>query len=166
MAAGATQADCVLEVGAGTGAITRVLAQRVPVSKLVIIEPNQSWAAGLRAQFPRATVHAAMLHELEHVLQSLPKRTKVVSSLPFRSLPADVLGPTLGVLLPFLQSSPGRELTQFSYQPRPPFRAPEGMRWKLQNVVLANLPPAGVWELHAVGPAGGAISPQTASPAP
>jgi phosphatidylethanolamine/phosphatidyl-N-methylethanolamine N-methyltransferase len=147
MAYGVGRADCVLEIGAGTGAISRALAG-TGSRRLVLVEPNERWAAGLQQRFPDAAVHAASLAELApELLGALPDRTWILSSLPFRSLPDEVGDQARGILLNLLRRSPERRLVQFSYQPRPPFEAPADMVWKLRNVVLCNVPPAGVWEL-------------------
>lgn len=148
MTQGADAADQVIEVGAGTGAITRVLARRVPQERLVIIEPNLKWAQGLARQYPMATVLPATVQEAAGQLLALPERTTILSSIPFRSLPAAIARGAREALIGMVRESPRRSLVQFSYQPRPPFEEPSDMVWKLRKVVVQNIPPAGVWELH------------------
>lgn len=141
-------ADQVIEVGAGTGAITRVLARQVPQDRLIIVEPNAVWASGLARRYPRATVIPATIQAAACRLQGLPERTAILSSIPFRSLPAEIGRGAAEALVELVRESPRRSLVQFSYQPRPPFKEPEDMVWKLRKVVVQNIPPAGVWELR------------------
>lgn len=148
MVQGADDAEQVIEVGAGTGAITRVLARRVPQARLVIIEPNPRWAQGLARQYPEARVLQTSVQGAAEQLQALPDHTRILSSIPFRSLPAAIALDARETLIGMVRESPRRSLVQFSYQPRPPFEAPADMVWKLRKVVVQNIPPAGVWELH------------------
>lgn len=148
MTHGAEGADQVVEVGAGTGAITRVLVGRVPQERLVIVEPNIRWAQGLARQYPKATVLPTPVQEVASQLQALPERTLILSSIPFRSLPAAIAREAREALVGMVRESPQRSLVQFSYQPRPPFEEPTDMVWKLRKIVIQNIPPAGVWELR------------------
>ena len=75
----------ILEVGAGTGAITRGLLRRVPEEQLVIVELDEELCRWLRQRFPRAIVLCGDATELAHLL---PERCRngniaaVISGIP------------------------------------------------------------------------------------
>ena len=77
----------VVELGAGTGAITRALLRHgVPPPKLIVVERSRLLANQLRRRYPRITVAEGDAAHLASHLQSQPVRA-VVSGLPLRSLP-------------------------------------------------------------------------------
>lgn len=147
MAEGAEAFDAIVEVGGGTGAITQALANRNPEARLVVFELSEQLADGLHARFPRAQVVAGAFHENVSVLHDLPPKTVVVSALPFRSLPARIVRPTVEALADVLRVDQARRLVQFSYRLRVPFAAPADFVWRRVCTVWRNAPPASVWEL-------------------
>jgi phosphatidylethanolamine/phosphatidyl-N-methylethanolamine N-methyltransferase len=149
MARHASGADVLVELGAGTGIITAELARQHPAIPLVAFEQDQTLASRLREQFPQAKIIAACFHTRIDVLCDLPERAVFVSSLPFRSLPANIAIPTIKALHGLLLNARKRRLIQFTYQPRAPFEAPAGLYWQRYTTVWRNAPPAGVWELTA-----------------
>ena len=142
-------ADCVVELGAGTGSITNELAKKYGEHNLVVYEPSKNLSKDLERKFPSAKIVGATLHDGAESLNDLPANSIMVSSIPFRSLTAKDKKLTISVISNFLLESPSRRLIQFSYHPRKPFQAPEGYHWDFKKVVFINTPPAGVWELHA-----------------
>jgi phosphatidylethanolamine/phosphatidyl-N-methylethanolamine N-methyltransferase len=142
----------LIELGAGTGAVTAALQEARPHVPLQVVELEPDLAARLRRRFPGVPVHCAAAHEVLHALRAAPKATVVVSSLPFRSLPEPLRSKTLRALLDFLEVHPSRSLVQYTYQPRAPFELPANsrLRWRLLEVIWRNLPPAGVWMLQRV----------------
>ncbi|TCK84048.1 phospholipid N-methyltransferase [Paraburkholderia sp. BL9I2N2] len=148
MAEGAEAFDAIVEVGGGTGAITQALANRNPEARLVVFELSEQLADGLHARFPRAQVVAGAFHENVSVLHDLPPKTVVVSGLPFRSLPARIVRPTVEALADVLRADQARRLVQFSYRLRAPFAAPADFVWRRVCTVWRNAPPANVWELQ------------------
>lgn len=150
MAREAEGADALIELGAGTGAVTAALREADPGRPLLAVELQPHLAAGLQRRFPDVDVACAPAHEVlaeQHAQASAD--TVLVSSLPFRSLPEPLRGTTLAALLGFVESHPARRLVQYTYQPRAPFELPQGspLAWSLREVVWGNLPPAGVWVL-------------------
>lgn len=138
-------AECILEVGAGSGAITRgLLSLNRPI---VALERDNHLASQLRHRHPEVEVIAKPLEDCSSLLDRLPARTCVVSSLPFRSLPPAVGDALSDVLSRFLSRAPTRKLVQFSYVPQKPFVACHGLRWRLAAHVLRNVPPAFIWTL-------------------
>jgi phosphatidylethanolamine/phosphatidyl-N-methylethanolamine N-methyltransferase len=151
MACHADGAQAIVELGAGTGIITAELARRFPGTPLLVFEQNPVLANRLHGRFPHTTIIGACFHTRTDLLDQLPKHAVFVSSLPFRSLPLAIKLPTIRTLQRLLLAAPQRRLVQFTYQPRPPFKAPAGLIWRRCATVWRNAPPAGVWELLASG---------------
>lgn len=150
MTAQAEHADLLVELGAGTGAVTRALRESHPHVPLVVVEAEPRLAEHLRRNFPEADVRAQWAHDVLDGLVDAPSQTVIVSSLPFRSLPKTVRNRTVKAVCDFLTSDPLRRLVQFTYQPRPPFELPPhfDLRWHRASMVWRNAPPAGVWVLQ------------------
>ncbi|MBX3651440.1 MAG: hypothetical protein KF771_08695 [Burkholderiales bacterium] len=147
MARHAGASNALVELGAGTGTITRELVRQHPGVPLILFEQNSTLASRLHSHFPHAEIIAECFHQRADRLAQLPERAVFVSSLPFRSLPADIAIPTISALQQLLSGHPQRRLIQFTYQPRAPFRAPAGLAWRRYVTVWRNAPPAGIWEL-------------------
>ena len=81
----------IIELGAGTGAITAALLhQKNPQHELIVIERSAKLAEHLIRRFPNVSViqgDAGHLHQLLDQYASIPVQA-IVSSLPLRSLPA------------------------------------------------------------------------------
>ena len=78
----------VIELGAGTGSITRALFEiRHRMTELIAVEKTPELAVRLRQKFPGMRIHVHCASEVERL--SLPRHSNLtlVSSLPFRSLP-------------------------------------------------------------------------------
>lgn len=149
MARQALGAELVVELGAGTGPVTEALLAACPQTPIVVVEMQDRLAHHLRRQFPTLDVRQTTAESALETLADAPARTTLVSSLPFRSLPPDVARNTRQSIARFLLADPARKLVQFTYQPRAPFRAPEGLAWHFVGTVWRNAPPAGVWTLQA-----------------
>jgi phospholipid N-methyltransferase len=138
--------EAIVELGAGAGSITRWLATDHPLTALTVIERSPGMARRLERSWPRARVHAGCVHERADCLHAQPPRAVAVSSLPFRSLPADLARPTIAELQHFLLAHPERRLVQYSYGLREPFAFDHpALRWRRVERVWRNLPPAVVW---------------------
>ncbi len=150
----ADHASLLVELGAGTGAVTRQLRDTHAHTPLIAIEAQPDMAAHLREAFPEVDVRTQWAHEvLDELCHSAPLRTVLVSSLPFRSLPSDVRDVTIASVCRFLNADPSRRLVQYTYQPRAPFDLPTGamagrLSWTRMSTVWRNAPPAGVWVLQ------------------
>jgi phosphatidylethanolamine/phosphatidyl-N-methylethanolamine N-methyltransferase len=147
MAHHAGGAEAMVELGAGTGTITSELVHQHPATPLILFEQNAALASRLHSRFPHAKIIAECFHERTDLLAGLPECTVFVSSLPFRSLPAHIAIPTITALHQLLTDNPKWRMIQFTYQPRAPFTAPQGLLWQRCMTVWRNAPPAGVWEL-------------------
>jgi phosphatidylethanolamine/phosphatidyl-N-methylethanolamine N-methyltransferase len=140
----------VVELGAGTGEVTKaLLAAGIAPERLALVERDGELAAFLRRHFPGPRIiegDAARLPRLlaDHGIASV---AAVVSSLPLLSLPADIVN---GIVTGVFEALPrGAALVQFTYGPTPP--VPRGLRQNLHLVgarghrIWRNVPPAVVW---------------------
>lgn len=142
----AKDSENVLELGAGTGAVTHALSKVVNEEKLQVVELQKKLAATLKKRYPNLKV----LHSTAHCALDNYRQcgsVAVVSSLPFRSLPPAMKHLTVQSLLAFLRSSPGSQLIQYTYGLSAPFRAPAGFKWQQIKWVFTNFPPACIWVL-------------------
>lgn len=140
----------VLELGAGTGAITRALLKRgVDEHRLVIIERDPSFCALLRRRFPGARVLQASAERLRETLaeHGIEELDTVISSLPLLSLPFTLQRRMLRQSFSLLPA--GGRFIQFTYGFGSPVRAPLQRRLGVVGRpvarILFNFPPAVVW---------------------
>lgn len=135
----------ILELGPGTGVITRELVRRFPQAKIIAVEILDVFAARLAEAVPGVTVIAGCASKLDQHLAKLGLTpddvAAVVSGLPLLSLPGtlpqDVLASTAGVL------RPGRPYIQFTYSERGWRRfTVSGFQRRPSRRVWRNLPPA------------------------
>lgn len=143
--------EWVVELGGGTGAVTRALLEAgIRPERLVILERDPALSAWLRRDFPGTTVIAG---DAEHLDRHLARREingvrRIVSSLPLLSLPRGQRRAILTAILSVL----GEEgsLIQYSYGPSCPvprsLRNELGLDAKPIGIAWRNLPPARVWE--------------------
>ena len=160
----------VVELGAGTGPITRVIAENAPEScRVVVLERDADFFRILKARYAHLpnfdVVHGDVRH-LRSVLANLgiDQVDHVVSGLPTPSLP----GETRLLLFDALQSVLGPEggfhqITEIPWIYLPFYRKHfEHVRFVLEP---RNIPPAGVYHCRVVKPlAGSAIAPTAAAP--
>ncbi|MFC9228908.1 class I SAM-dependent methyltransferase [Streptomyces decoyicus] len=163
----------VLEVGAGTGSVTRALLSRMPQgSQLDIVEANTHFAAHLRHLVHS---HPNLLEKQEQVrvhnmfveqLTTDRRYDVIVSGLPFANFSPGQVEEIMGRYLDLLR--PGGTLTYFSYcgsrwvrtllTSRPEARRQLDVKGLLNQyhhqyavgcwTVWGNLPPAQVWQLR------------------
>lgn len=142
----AKNSENVLELGAGTGAVTQALYRVVNEERLQVVELQVKLASSLKKRYPNLKVlHSTAHHALDNYRQRGP--VAIVSSLPFRSLPPAIKHLTVQSVLGFLTSSPGSQLIQYTYGLSVPFMAPAEFRWHQVKWVFANIPPACIWVL-------------------
>ncbi|WP_148283332.1 class I SAM-dependent methyltransferase [Reyranella massiliensis] len=140
----------IVELGAGTGQVTRALLEAgIPADRLVLIEREPELAAFLHRHFPEPYIVEGDAARLPQLLQErgLGTPAAIVSSLPLLSLPADVVD---GIVRGVFEALPrGAALIQFTYGPKPP--VPRSLRESLRLVatrghrIWRNMPPAVVW---------------------
>jgi phospholipid N-methyltransferase len=163
----------VLEVGPGTGAVTREIVRRLgDQSRLDLVEINDEFAALLRERFrhdrrfqpaaSRAQVHQCPLQEF----RPAQPFDVIISGLPFNNFPAKLVEELLDQCLTLL--APGGEMAFFEYMFVRPVRrvvSPRGVRERLSQIeevlkfryarhriktdwIFVNLPPAWVQHLR------------------
>ncbi|MDK9705092.1 MAG: hypothetical protein OEL20_18365 [Sulfuritalea sp.] len=140
----------VIEIGAGTGAITRHITRIGHTSQLVIFEQDRRLAELLRHQLVQVRVIEGLFHNMVGSLGDLPDNLVMVSSVPFKSLSGKLHFETAAAICRILCVSPNRRLIQYSYFDSHPFVPHHsGLQWRRLSRVWANLPPATIWELRA-----------------
>lgn len=141
IAAAADLSGDVLELGPGTGAVTRaLLAAGLPPYRLTAIEYDEAFAQALRTRYPGIAVLQGDAFAFRASVGPM-RFSSVVSGLPLlnypreksRALIAEALAATAG---PFVQ---------FSYGLAAPVPPPDGATVTKVGRVCTNLPPAAVW---------------------
>jgi phospholipid N-methyltransferase len=138
------EAGYLVELGAGTGPVTEALLRRgIPPSRLAVIEKSDVLAECLKKRFRDVSVICCSAEKLSFHLHGYGPVMAVVSSLPFRSIPAEMSVAIMSEVERVL--SPGGLFVQFTYAliGEMPF-VPKSFRKLRSSVVLFNIPPAKV----------------------
>ncbi len=146
-------AASVLEIGAGTGSITRALLRRgLGPERLFVIERDPSLAAFLQQKFPGVQVRCA---EAVQAIRSLSaeevgQMQTVISSLPLRNFSLieqmRIVRAMMGTL------SKEGQLIQFTYGSGCPIPSRKlGLTAECLGRVWLNVPPAAVWRFTVAG---------------
>ncbi|MBM3527505.1 MAG: methyltransferase domain-containing protein [Alphaproteobacteria bacterium] len=137
----------VIELGSGTGAVTRALVERgIEPSRLVLVEFNPTFCRMLRTRYPEATVIQGDAYRIQHLLGGLLREpaSAVVSGLPLQTKP---FKRRLGLVSEaFELMAPSAPFIQFTYAmvTPVPMRA-AGITGEASKLVWTNVPPARVW---------------------
>jgi len=143
----------IIELGGGTGAITRaLLAAGIRADDLLVLELNEELHAHLHVRFP----HVRVVLGDARSLQSLASATGylqggladgIVSGLGFLSMPPELQRDILAAAFDCLR--PGAPFVQFTYGPRAPVAdtvvEEMGLVVRRGSFVLRNVPPATVF---------------------
>ncbi len=143
----------LIEIGAGTGAITRSLVQAGSAQRLIVYERDPQFADLLRKRWPDVEVHNHCASAISSLQLDQHATVTVVSSLPLISMPQIESQKCIAAMLALISRQPQSRLIQYTYASaqRYPFKnIPEGWRWRRVSSVWANLPPANVWSLELV----------------
>ncbi|MCI0755517.1 class I SAM-dependent methyltransferase [Teichococcus vastitatis] len=142
----------VVELGPGTGAITRALVARgVDPARLVLVEADPGFCALLRQRWPMAQVLQADAWAVPDLMRSFDRpAAAVVAGLPLLIRPP---AHRLRLVLDSLRHArPGAPFVQFTYFVRSPVPAPRaGLRAKGSGMIWRNLWPARVWTYRLPG---------------
>lgn len=176
----------ILEVGAGTGAVTRALISALaPGGRLDVVEANPRFAAGLHhlaATHPHLAGHAQQVRVHIRRVEELATDQRydvIVSGLPFANFDPGQVEETMRRYLQLLHA--GGTLTYFAYRGTRQARSLLASRTEMQRhraveavlagyqrsygtasrTVWANIPPAKVWQLTQ--PLGAAAPPTQAA---
>lgn len=143
-----------IELGAGTGALTRALADALPRScRFLAVERSPGLAAEFRRRFPEIELAEADAGEIESLCRErgMPRVDAIFSALPLRLLSASVQDRVLEGAAAVL--APGGVLAQVTYWPRA-LTAGRDMRRRVSasigpiesdRLVTGNTPPAWVF---------------------
>jgi phosphatidylethanolamine/phosphatidyl-N-methylethanolamine N-methyltransferase len=148
----------VIELGAGTGPVTRAILERgLPPGQLASIERHPDFCRVLRERFPGVVVIEGDVVELERLAAGFagPGEVQaVVSSLPLLSLPKRVMEAAVAQSMVLLAA--GGTFVQFTYGPSSPIPRSlmerHGLEGRRVALVAVNLPPASVWHYRRRAP--------------
>jgi phosphatidylethanolamine/phosphatidyl-N-methylethanolamine N-methyltransferase len=145
----------ILELGAGTGAITAALLDAgVPPDRLIAVEREEALFATLTKRFPGIKAIRGDATRLQDLLRThgVTQVGAVVSGLPLVSLPAAVCHAIVEQSLKVM--APGAPFVQFTYAMASPIdcRA-HGLDGRRIGYVWANFPPANIWVYRRQGEA-------------
>ncbi len=139
----------VLELGAGTGAVTGALIEcRRATDRIVAVERDVELCRALERRFPGLEVLHGDALDIDTVLgkAGLSSVGVVVSGLPMRAIPSDAAGRCY--LEAFEAMPPGGAIIQYTYGFRPPVD-PGVTRPTLKATFVGrewrNFPPMGIW---------------------
>ena len=144
----------VIELGGGTGKVTRALLDAgCRQEDLHIIEINPDFARMLQERFPSAHVHQASAEDVDTL--GIGPASVVVSGLPLLGFSTPMQERIIGSAFRALR--PGGAYVQYTYGLHPPIREQIRHDLGLEHVVTAhvlwNLPPAHVYRFtKAAGP--------------
>ena len=144
--------DLLVEYGPGTGSMTATIAERLPEGvEFLGIEIDTNFCRKLRARFPKLPIREGSVADVEGILhqENRGRPRRIISGLPFASLPLDVqrgiVDGTKAVLLP------GGEFRTFQYVHAYRMKAAEQFRAAMDEKfdsfersapILRNVPPA------------------------
>jgi phosphatidylethanolamine/phosphatidyl-N-methylethanolamine N-methyltransferase len=144
------RARCILELGAGTGPVTRWLEMNLPSDcRLISLERDPDFCAFLRTHTQRTDVIEADALELETLLRErgITKLDGVISGLPLPSFSAADRAQVLQAVTDRLpDDAPYVQLTEIALWYRHLYRQSfHDVRFHLE---LRNIPPAGHYVCH------------------
>jgi phospholipid N-methyltransferase len=134
----------VVEIGAGTGAVTRAILDRgIGRDRLLVIEYSPFFCRLLRDRFPGLTIIQGDAADLASYLPEGTPISAIVSSLPLMSLPESARAGAIAQILSAVRNSGC--IIQFTYAlwKVSPFLL-AGCRSDTRAIILRNLPPARV----------------------
>jgi len=140
----------VIELGAGTGSVTRALiAAGLPCQDLIVVERDPAFCRLLRHEFPDVTVLCGDAEGLRALLAPLGIgcAAAIVSSLPLLSMPGFVRQRIVAECFALLPAN--GLLIQYTYGAFSPLRRRKsGLKGEVAERVWRNFPPAAVWRFR------------------
>lgn len=137
----------VLELGPGTGTVTRALIESgVPEERLILVERDREMHGYLVDRFPGALVLLGDAAELEKLLPETWKGriSTVVSSLPLLGFSLSQRARIADAVFAILAE--GGRMVQYTYSPFCPLReAVPGLNSRRTGFAAFNIPPATIW---------------------
>ena len=137
----------VLELGPGTGVITRaILDKGVKPENVVSVEYSSDFVRHLRGKYPGVNFINGDAFSLAETLQDYrgQKFDCVISGIPLLNFPMHQRVKLIEDLLKLVPV--GRPIVQFSYGPVSPIAArPDNYTIKHFDFIMRNIPPAQIW---------------------
>ncbi len=140
----------IIELGAGTGAVTHaLLASGIPAERLLVVEREPRLHAIMQMHYPALNIVRADACELGALLaeQKITNVAAIVSSLPLMSMPAAIRHAIEQQMANAIGTS-GR-IIQFTYSSLSPIGAERLRSYRIfgkrEKFVIGNIPPAHVW---------------------
>ena len=140
------RAGPVLELGPGTGAITKeLLGHGIAADRLTLIEYDPAFVKLLAERFAGVRVIKGDAFEFERSIgnHAAEDYAAIVSGIPLLNFPFAKRRSLIETSLHRLKR--GAPFVQFSYGFQPPLPAPAGAMVRQAAFVWKNLPPARVW---------------------
>jgi phospholipid N-methyltransferase len=134
----------VVELGGGTGAVTRALLDAgIPAERLIVIERSEKLAGYLQRTFPQLRILCGDAAQLTQMLQNAGSIGTIVSGLPLFSLPGSLVRTIMREVDAVLAHDGC--FIQFTYAfTRALPHIPHSLRRVTSKRILSNLPPARV----------------------
>ncbi|WP_229457990.1 class I SAM-dependent methyltransferase [Massilia glaciei] len=139
-----SQEGWIVELGAGTGAVTEALLRHgVRPERLIVIERSRYLVRHLRSRFPQVRVILGDACDGSALIEDCVPLAAVVSGLPLRSLSAEQVARVTRAWCAGI--GPEVKVIQFTYAPRGASAwSDAGLTWRTDETVWGNLPPARV----------------------
>lgn len=137
----------VLELGAGTGAITRAILERgVAPENLYSVEYSREFYDRLKLDMPKVNFLLGDAFDLDTVLGEMKdaRFDSIISGIPLLNFPVPARVRLIETLLDRVPA--GRPVVQISYGPVSPVPArPASFQTTHHDFVIRNVPPAQLW---------------------
>lgn len=148
----------IVELGAGTGPMTRELSESYPDNPVLVLEPNPELAVVLRERYPSVTVVEGFAQDLPDLVRAWGHDhvDRVVSSLPWAAWDQELQNACFQGVLEILASD--GKLVTFTYVQSPMLAAGKRFRKTLERhfadvgrsrTEMRNVPPAFVYICEA-----------------
>ncbi|MDA4845290.1 phospholipid N-methyltransferase PmtA [Hoeflea poritis] len=143
----------VLELGPGTGVVTRALLRRgIAPENLVAVEYSPEFCRHIRKELPAVKLIRGDAFSLDETLGAL-RTTRfdcVISGIPLLNFPVETRVRLLEDVLGRIPK--GRPFLQFSYGPNSPIPAGRGQYSVTRfGIEIRNIPPAQMWMYRRTG---------------
>ncbi|WP_373456309.1 phospholipid N-methyltransferase PmtA [Rhizobium sp. L1K21] len=136
----------VLELGPGTGSITKAILQRIEPKKLVSVEYSDDFYNHLTKLYPGVNFIRGDAFQLDDILgdYASAKFDCIISAIPMLNFPVEARKDLLESLLDRVPA--GNPVVQISYGPVSPI-GPRPGKYIIKHLdfVMRNIPPAQLW---------------------